>query len=107
MVQFISQTAPSFITFFDYISSSYLCTILKIENQPSVLIDYDCVNNRQPEPIIKFSERFVLLRKVEHKGPNTVRFCFPFRFAFFNTSKRSVVRLQRSTRDSYLAVHSS
>lgn len=39
----------------------YLCTILKIKNQSSVLIGCDSVNNRQSEPIIKFGEWFVLL----------------------------------------------
>lgn len=39
----------------------------------------DCFNNRQPEPIIKFGEWFVLFRKTEYKSSNTVGFCFPLR----------------------------
>ena len=65
----------------------YLCTILEIENQPAVFMGCDCVNNRQPETIIKFSERFVLLRKAEHKGTDTVRLCFSLRFYLFQHVK--------------------
>ena len=53
---------------------------LELKGQPPVPLDGHGVDDREPEPVIKLSDRFAVLCQLEHKAADVLGLGFPLGF---------------------------